>query len=142
VYKSDEKILKEHLPSRFTGDRHHSTSIYFLLSGKEFSAFHRIKSDEMWHFYEGSAIRIHMIDDNGKYSYGIIGRDFDYGEAFQFVVPHGVWFAAEVNDKSSYALVGCMVAPGFDYEDFEMGERETLIKMFPMQKELIARLSH
>ena len=141
VYKSDEKILKDHLHKRFSGARHHSTSIYFLLSGNEFSAFHRIKSDELWHFYEGSAITVHMIDENGKYSKALVGNNFDNGEAFQNVVPHGVWFASELSDKNSYALVGCTVAPGFDFEDFEMGDRDTLLKMFPMHKEIITRLT-
>jgi predicted cupin superfamily sugar epimerase len=141
VYKSDEKVLKDHLHKRFAGDRHHSTSIYFLLSGNEFSAFHRIKSDELWHFYEGSATTIHMIDENGKYSKAVVGNKPDTDEAFQVVVGHGVWFASELNDKNSYALVGCTVAPGFDYADFEMGERNTLIKMFPLHKELITMLT-
>ena len=141
VYKSDEKILKDHLHKRFAGDRHHSTSIYFLLSGNEFSAFHRIKSDELWHFYEGSAITVHMIDGKGRYSRALVGNDFDNGEAFQFVVPHGVWFASELSDKNSYALAGCTVSPGFDFEDFEMGEREEMARMFPEHKEIIERLT-
>ncbi len=141
TYRSAEIIQKKHLPERFPGARRHSTSIYFLLAGNEFSAFHRIRSDEMWHFYEGSVITIHMIDENGRYSKALVGNDFENGEAFQFVVPRGVWFASEINDKNSYALAGCTVAPGFDYEDFEMGRRDEMAKMFPMHKEIIERLT-
>src|SRR5438128_11315414 len=83
VYKADERIKKEHLHKRYSGDRHHSTSIYFLITSKEFSAFHRIKSDELWHFYNGSVITVHMINGDGKYSKVKLGREHEKGEMFQ-----------------------------------------------------------
>lgn len=145
VYKSEEIIKKEHLPERFSGDRRFSTSIYFLLksgdpstsSGQGFSAFHRIRSDEIWHFYKGSAITIHVIDAEGNYSSVKLGKNFDKGEVFQFTVPRSTWFAAEVNKRDSFALVGCTVSPGFHFDDFELGEREELLSMFPQHKEII-----
>ena len=138
VHKSDEIIKKEHLPERYSGSRHYGTSIYFLITGKEFSVFHRIKSDEIWHFYEGSQITIHLINTKGKYSTVKLGNNFENGEVFQYTIPHGVWFAAETE---SFALIGCTVSPGFDYEDFELGKREEMVKMFPENVQIIERLT-
>jgi uncharacterized protein len=142
VYKSDELIKKEHLPERFSGgDRHFSTAIYFLLSGGEYSAFHRIKSDETWHFYDGSAVTIHMIDSSGNYSSASLGVDIESGEIPQFTVPHSSWFAAEVTEPDSFALVGCTVSPGFHFDDFEMGERETMINDFKNLENIIVKFT-
>jgi len=141
VYKSDELIKKEHLPERFSGERHHSTSIYFLLRSGEHSAFHRIKSDEIWHYYKGSAITIHMINNTGEYSCVKLGKNADKGEVFQFTVPHSTWFAAEVSKPDSFALVGCTVSPGFHFDDFEMGGREVLTTLYPQHKEILSRLT-
>ena len=141
AYRSSEEIAAEHLPERFSGGRHHSTSIYFLLSSDTFSAFHRIKSDELWHFYDGSAVTIYMIDRDGNYSEITLGRNIDSGEVFQCVIPHGVWFGARVNEPDSFCLVGCTVAPGFHFDDFELGEREKLLEMFPQHTKIINELT-
>lgn len=141
VYRSSEEISGEHLPERFSGKRHHSTSIYFLLSSDTFSAFHRIKSDELWHFYEGSPVTIYMISGEGIYSEAVLGRNIENGEVLQCVIPNGVWFGAKVNEPDSFCLVGCTVAPGFHFDDFELGERNTLIKMFPEHNEIITKLT-
>lgn len=141
VYRSEEIIPKHSLHERYQGDRNHSTSIYFLLTSNEFSAFHRIKSDELWHFYTGSPVTIHMIDEKGKYSAIILGADADNGEMYQFTIPHGVWFAASINEPDSYTLVGCTVAPGFHYDDFELGKREELIRLFPQHEGVIKRFT-
>ena len=141
VYRSAEEIVKEYLPERFSGSRHHSTSIYFLLTSDTFSAFHRIKSDELWHFYEGSSVTIYMIDDAGNFSEVSLGRDIENGELLQYAVPHGVWFGAKVNSADSFCLVGCTVAPGFHFDDFELGEMAELLKMYPQHKEIIEKLT-
>ncbi len=141
VYRADEKILGEHLPERYSGPRHHSTSIYFMLTGDEFSAFHRIKSDETWHFYVGSSVTIHMIDPNGKYSSVKLGSNPENEEVLQFTIPHGTWFAALVDEPDSFALVGCTVSPGFDFDDFELGKREELVKLFPEHEEMVRKLT-
>lgn len=141
VYRSDEEIAGEHLPERYSGSRHHSTSIYFLLRSDTFSAFHRIKSDELWHFYEGSPVTIYMIDEKGNYSKVTLGRNIENGEVLQCVIPHGVWFGANVNSADSFCLVGCTVAPGFHFDDFELGEREEMLRMFPEHKEIIQMLT-
>jgi predicted cupin superfamily sugar epimerase len=141
VYRSDEEIKKGHLPSRYSGARNHSTSIYFLLTSDEFSAFHRIKSDETWHFYSGKAVTLHMIDERGNYLSVKLGSNPEKGDVFQFTIPHGRWFAASVEEPDSYALVGCTVSPGFHFDDFELGKRKNLVKMFPECEEVIKRFT-
>jgi hypothetical protein len=141
TYRSEVVIAREALPSEFTGARTASTAIYFLLEGKNFSAFHRLRSDEVWHFYAGEALMVHVIDREGKCSSIRLGRDLDAGEVPQAVVPAGCWFASHVADWKSWALVGCTVAPGFDFEDFEMGKRAGLVARYPLQREVIERLT-
>ncbi len=141
VYRSDEEIAGEHLPERFSGSRHHSTSIYFMLTSDTFSAFHRIKSDELWHFYDSSPVTIYMIGSEGNYSEVILGRNIENGEVLQCVIPHGVWFGAKVSEPDSFCLVGCTVAPGFHFDDFELGEREELLRMFPEHTKIINELT-
>jgi len=140
VLRSSGKISGESLPVKYSGDRVYYTSIYFLLKGNNFSAFHRIKSDEMWHFYDGSPVRIHVLNAGGKYLEYKLGRDPEEGELPQILVTGGDWFGAEVTDKNSYALVGCIVAPGFEFEDFELGGKGELVADYPGMKELIERL--
>lgn len=142
TYRCTESINKENLPNRFGGDRNFSTSIYYLLSEENISALHKIKQDELWHFHYGSSLTIHMISPNGEYSQQKLGLDIDREETPQVIVPAGYYFAAEVNDKSSYVLSGCTVAPGFDFSDFEMPKRNELLSRFPQHKEIIAKLTN
>ena len=141
TYRSEITITREALPAAFGGDRSASTAIYFLLGGRNFSAFHRLRSDEMWHFYIGTPVSVHVIDTSGKYSLIILGNDPETGHVFQAVVPAGCWFASHVADWESFALVGCTVAPGFDFEDFEMGKRAELVANYPQHRELIRTLT-
>jgi hypothetical protein len=141
TYFAREWIEKEHLPPRFSGSRPFSTAIYYLLPGDDFSAFHRIQSDEMWHFYAGSPLTLHILDSDGRASEKNLGPSFDRGESFQHLIEAGCWFAATVRDVTSFSLVGCTVAPGFNYEDFEFGGRETLTAQYPDHRELIVRLT-
>jgi len=140
VYRSSEEIDAAGLPERFDGVRSFSTAIYFLLAGDNFSAFHRIKSDEMWHFYAGDGLMVQIIAPNGDLSAIKLGNQPKAGETFQGVVPAGSWFAAEPKG-GGYGLVGCTVAPGFDFADFEMADRDELQAEFPQHRELIRRLT-
>ncbi len=140
-YRSHESIARSHLPERLSGDRSFSTAIYFLLPGDEFSAFHRIKQDEVWHFYEGSTLTIHVIDPKGEYSRIALGRRIERGEALQAMVTAGYLFGASVDDPASYALVGCTVAPGFDFDDLEVPRREALLAQYPQHRAIIERLT-
>ena len=140
TYKSDQIIAGGVLPG-FTGARAASTAIYFLLDGENFSAFHRLGSDEVWHFYAGSPLVVHVIEQSGVHSTQMLGKNADLGQTFQAVVPAGCWFASHVWDRKGWALVGCTVAPGFEFEDFEMGSREQLVRAYPQHARLITRLS-
>src|SRR4029077_8036257 len=141
TYRADLRIAREALPPGFGGDRAASTAIYFLLEGKNFSAFHRLRSDEMWHFYIGTPVSVHVIDTSGKYSLIILGNDPETGHVFQAVVPAGCWFASHVADWESFALVGGTVAPGFDFADFELGQRDALRVSYPECGDFIERLT-
>lgn len=137
MYRSDETIAHKALPERFSGERVFSTSIYYLLNKVDISMFHRIQQDEIWHFYEGTPLTIHSISPDGVYSASVLGRDIECGEAFQVVVKAGCYFAAETNNKDSFSLVGCTVAPGFDFADFEMPSRIDLITAYPEHGKII-----
>jgi predicted cupin superfamily sugar epimerase len=141
TYRAWEVVGLAALPPRFGGDRAFSTAIYFLLDGDEFSALHRIKQDEVFHFYDGSALSLHVIDPQGSYSMVTVGRDLSAGQVPQAVVKAGCLFGATVSDPSSYSLVGCTVAPGFDFADFEMPDREEICHQFPQHRQVIERLT-
>jgi hypothetical protein len=141
TYKAELVLKKESLPAGFTGARATSTAIYFLLEGKEFSAFHRLRSDEVWHFYVGSPLVVHVIERDGRYSETLLGSDPERGEVLQAVVKARCWFASRVRDGRGFALVGCTVAPGFDFEDFEMAKRAELMRAYPQHREMIERLT-
>lgn len=141
VYRSPETVEGAHLPPRFRGARSFATSIYFLLPGDRVSSLHRIKSDEMWHFYTGAPLRIAVIEPNGEAREIRMGAALEKGESFQEVVPAGAWFGASVDDATSFALVGCTVTPGFDFADFELAERGSLLAEFPQHRQIIERLT-
>ena len=142
VYRSKESIPESALPFGYKGTRNFGTSIYFLLTSDNFSSFHRIKQDETWHFYEGSTVDLHVISPSGSYQNVKIGSQIAKREVFQFTVPGGHWFSARVLEEDGYALVGCTVAPGFDFDDFELGARESLISQFPAHSEIITQLTY
>jgi hypothetical protein len=135
TYRSDVLVDQSALPSRFLGHRHCSTAIYFLLVKDSFSAFHKILSDECWHFYEGAAVAIHVLHLNGAYELIKLGNRIDLGEQFQAIVPAGAWFASKT--LGAYSLVGCTVSPGFDFNDFELANANELTQMYPEQSALI-----
>ena len=142
VYRSKEIVSAENLPDYFNGDRNYCTSIYFLLISDKFSAFHKINQDEIWHFYQGSTLKLHLISPEGTYSFVKIGNDFNNDEVFQFTVPAHYYFAAEVLAKDSFSFVGCTVSPGFDFNDFVLPSRKELSTEFPKHSEIIKQLTH
>lgn len=116
------------------------TSIYFLLKTGEVSNFHRLKSDEMWYFHAGEALTIYMISPHGELIEKQLGLNIENGESPQVLVPKNYIFGSSMN-KEGFSLVGCMVAPGFDFKDFELFEREDLISKYPIHKEIIEKLT-
>ncbi len=141
VYKSEGNIEKMALPARYSGERSFATSIYFLLKEDDFSSFHRLQSDEIWHFYIGSTLELHVLGNDGKMNHHLLGQNSEAGENLQFTVPQNHWFGGRLIDKSSFALLGCTLAPGFHFDDFELGTREKMIQEFPQHGQLIKELT-
>jgi len=135
-----QTIPQQVLSRRFAGERNISTAIYFLLEQGNFSAFHKIKSDECWHFYAGGPMNVYVIHINGHLETIKLGSDIGHAQTFQHVVPSGCWFASEPASSSTFSFVGCTVAPGFDFDDFELAKAADLIKVYPQHKDLINRL--
>lgn len=141
TYRSDLNLSTPWEKENANSRRSLSTAIIFLITAGNFSAFHRIKSDECWHFYSGQPLLVHQISPDGIYSCIQLGNRGGEGQIFQYVVPAGYWFASEVGTKTGYALVGCTVAPGFDFADFELAQRDELIQAYPNFAVLIERLT-
>ncbi len=139
-YRSDEHIQEGSLPERYSSQRTLGTSIYFLLTPESVSNFHRLKSDEIWHYHQGGSAIIHMLGENGILVSKRIGCDIESGDSLQVLIPHGTWFAAEVHSED-YILVGCTVSPGFEFEDFELADRQVLTSAYPDHQTLIARFT-
>ena len=126
----------------FPSSRNVSTAIYFLIPSDKFSAFHKIKSDELWFHHAGSSLLIHYFDSSNQIQTNKLGNDLENDEFPQAIVPANSWFGSEVEKSNSYSLVSCVVAPGFDFTDFELANREALILKYPNDKELITRLTY
>ena len=141
AYRASETTAAEHLPARFAEDHHFSTAIYYLLEAPDFSAFHRIQQDEVWHFYQGSGLTIRVITTEGEHLSLKLGPNPEQGQSFQQVVNAGDWFAATVDEPGGFALVGCTVAPGFEFTDFELANGAELAKQHPQHLDLIKRLT-
>jgi uncharacterized protein len=141
TYRSSETIHGTHLPGRYNGSRSFSTAIYFLVEGGKFSALHRIASDELWHFYTGSPLTVYAIEPQGALQKIHLGNNPEAGEVFQAVVKAGCWFGSKVEDPDGYALVGCTVAPGFDFADFELAGRKQLADLYPQHCRIIESLT-
>lgn len=141
TYRAGESLPTGALPRRFKGGRSISTAIYFLLKRGQVSCFHRIRSDEMWHHYAGGALIIHGLTDKGRHFQIKLGTRLTRGERPQAVIPAGIWFGAVLAPGASFALAGCTVAPGFDFTDFELADRESLLRKFPSHKAIIRALT-
>lgn len=140
TYRSDEHIVHHALAERFPGDRCLSTSIYFLLGKGDFSAFHRIKSDEVWYFHEGAPLDIFVLDPREGLQVLGLGKEPAAGYYPQRMVKQGCWFASR--STGNYTLAGCSVAPGFDFTDFELAHYASLAGQFPDHKDLIRSLTN
>lgn len=141
VYRNNEVLTNSALPERYDGDHCYATSIYFLLHDDITSKFHKLKSDETWHHYTGSAVKIYSIDPSGELRIFLLGKDLNKSEFPQVTIQHSNWFGAELIDENSYSLIGCTVYPGFEFTDFEIGKKDYLIETYPQHSEIIKRLS-
>ena len=140
-YRSAELIVKSALPRRFKGDRSFSTAIYFLLPAGAKSRLHRIKSDELWHFYLGGPMRLVQLSEDGRLDEIVMGPDVAAGQKLQHAVLAGCWFGAYPEKGGAFSFVGCTVAPGFDFADFELAKRSELLKRFPQARQAIELLT-
>jgi predicted cupin superfamily sugar epimerase len=142
TYRSAEGIAAAGLPPRYGGARAFSTAIYYLLTADSFSALHRLKSDEVFHFYLGDPVEMLVLPAAGGGCVLNVGAELGRGEQPQAVIPAGAWQGARLRPGGVHALLGCTVAPGFDFADFEAGGRRELRDRYPAYGELIAALTH
>jgi predicted cupin superfamily sugar epimerase len=148
TYRAVQRVIRDSDDSDSDSDnnssaqkRSASTAIYYLLCDGAHSAWHRIKSDEVWHFYAGEPLNVHVLDETGALVTHKLGNTLTHTDAvFQAVVPAGLWFAAECADPASFALVGCTVAPGFEFSEFELADVGALKARHPQHAALIERL--
>lgn len=136
VLKSDQRIQLEG-----QNDRALYTSIYFLLTSTNPSKFHRLTADEVWYYHYGSPLTVHMITPEGEYKQVTLGTDVENGQVLQARVPKNTIFGSTVEAEDSYALVSCMVSPGFEYDDFELFKQSELLDQYPEHAEIIQRLA-
>ncbi|MFL0364334.1 cupin domain-containing protein [Pseudobacillus sp. 179-B 2D1 NHS] len=142
TFASEEQISAKELQAAFRGQRMLYTSIYFLLTSNAVSHFHRLKSDELWYFHAGSPLTIHVIHEDGEYEEIQLGIDLEKGEIPQALVPKNSIFGSSVNQKDAFSLVGCMVSPGFEFEDFELFTQNVLLQKYPQHQDIIMKLAY
>jgi len=141
TYRSTERIPASALPPRYPSEKAFNTAIYYLLTPETSSQMHRLLSEEIFHFYLGDTVEMVILYPDGHAEQKFLGTDIDHGEQVQLVIPRSTWFGGFLKAGGRYALMGTTVAPGFDYADYETGNRRELILHYPGQKDLIRRLT-
>jgi uncharacterized protein len=141
TWRSNENVAAEALPARYGAPRALGTAIYYLLSPETFSAMHRLQSDEVFHFYLGDPVEMLQLSSDGTGRVVVIGHRLEAGERPQVMVPRGVWQGSRLRAGGGVALLGTTVAPGFEPEDFEHGDRAALIARYPEFAGMIAALT-
>ena len=142
TYRAAEVLKKEILPAGVSGDRNISSVILYLLTAKTVSLMHRLKYDEMFHFYLGNPVTMLQLHPDGSSEIVTLGHDILSEQNVQVLVPKGTWQGAFIQPGGKFSLMGCSIAPGFDEADFEIGDRETLLAKYPDMQELILHLTH
>ncbi|MFH1220340.1 MAG: cupin domain-containing protein [Candidatus Eisenbacteria bacterium] len=141
TYRSTTRIPGEALPEGYGGTRPLCTAIYYLLTPDTFSAMHRLRSDEIYHFYLGDPVEMLQIRPDGSFKMLRLGLDIPNGMEPQIVIPGGVWQGSRLLPGGEFALLGATMAPGFDPADYEHGHREDLTRFCPGARDLIAALT-
>jgi len=141
TYRCREKIEQLALPKRYTSDRNFGTAILYLLTPDTFSALHRVKSDEIFHFYLGDSVTMLQLHPDGASDIITLGHDILNGQRVQVAVPRGSWQGCFLNKSGKFALMGTSVAPGFEPDDFEPAQRQDLLQQYPNQRDLIIQLT-
>lgn len=141
TYRSKEIIDKSSLHDRYGSDKAHSTAIFYLLTPDTQSYMHRIKTDEVFHFYLGDPVQMVLLFPDGTSKVLFLGHDMQAGQFVQVLVPAGIWQGAYLLEGGNFAFMGTTVAPGFDFSDHEMGDRQTLVDLYPSHADTITRLT-
>ncbi len=140
-YRSEHLLAEKALPKGFQNTKNLGSIIYYMLKSNDVSAYHKLRSDEIWHFHTGSPFILHLIDTDGNYKKIYLGNSIHLREVPCYVIPAGFYFGAEVSEENSYALASCTVLPGFSFEDFEMPTADKLMSIFPHLEQEIKHLS-
>jgi uncharacterized protein len=141
TYRSQLTLSQRSLPSGYSGERALSTAIYYMVTPDTFSAIHRLKGDEVYHFYFGDPAEMLILKPDGSGETLLMGQDIVSGMRLQHVVPGGVWQGLRLRPGGKFALLGTTMAPGFDSADFELGSRDELTARYPAYAEIIAVLT-
>lgn len=141
TYRSTETIDGKALPERYGQDKSFGTAILYLLTPEQVSHFHRISSDEVYHFYLGDPVQMFQLYPDGTCKVLFLGQDLQVGQFVQTVVPAGVWQGSFLLEGGKFALMGTTVAPGFDFSDHELAERQTLVDLYSDHRDTIIRLT-
>jgi uncharacterized protein len=141
TFRSDDRLSAAALPDRYEADRAMATAIYYLIEAGNFSALHRLRSDEVFHFYAGDPVEVFVISPDGEAGTTVMGDDVEAGHRPQLLVPKGSIQGLNVVRGGAFALLGATVAPGFDFADFELMSREALIRAYPSWSEQIVKLT-
>ncbi len=141
TYRSSETIPEKALPGRYQGMRSFGTAIYYLLTPETFSAMHRLRSDEIFHFYLGDPVEMLQLFPDGSGKLFILGSDILNGMLPQVVVPQGIWQGTRLLRDGKFALLGTTVSPGFEFADYEPGQRDALSESYPQFRDLIIALT-
>lgn len=141
TWRAAQTFTDPALAQAYGGPRCAGTAIYYLLTPQTLSAMHRVRSDEIFHFYLGDAVEQLRLTPGGKGEIVTIGADIAGGERPQSLVPHGTWQGARLKPGGRFALMGCTVSPGFEFADYEHGDRAALTAEWPEFAEAIARLT-
>jgi len=142
TYESDEMLLPTAFAAgRYPGPRHNGTAIYYLLEPGTFSEMHRLRSDEIFHFYAGDPVEMLQLDEQGSGRVIFIGNRLADGERPQVLAPRDVWQGSRLAPGGRWALLGCTVSPGFEFEDYEAGSRADLCARWPEFEDLIRELT-
>ncbi len=141
THRSDQVISGSSLPEQYKSDRSLSTAIYYLLTPDTKSLLHRLPTDEIFHFYLGDPVLMLQLFADGTVNTILLGQDIEAGHCVQALVPKGVWQGSYLLEGGGFALMGTTMAPGFDFADNEIGDRETLINLYPSHQDLVRRLT-
>ena len=141
TYTAAESLSAAALPARYGSPRDFCGAIYYLLGPGDFSALHRLRTDEIYHFYLGDPVELLMLQPDGSHSLHALGPDLRAGQVVQLVVPRGAWQGSRLLAGGGCALLGTTMAPAYEQDDFELGARDALAAAYPARAELIAALT-